>query len=270
MYMIFSFSGQEGDVSSSLSFDVSCRIIRAADYIFDAGLEEWQITSYAEKIDFITRKLAHVTEYFLLAIAVSFPLYVYGMHGLLLMLCAGLFCVGFACTDEFHQSMVSGRLATPKDVCIDSIGIFIGILIVRMIGWTGRHTIFAPARNDDRFRGRYEEDEYERGYEQRRTRREMRALRKRQDALERDLRRSEQGRSRTDGPEEDEPYDRYEHGSRRDRYEEAGRRDRYDGYPEEEEDMDGYETFDPDEDSSDELSDDMPFSGLFRRRSRRR
>ena len=100
MYMIFSFSSQTGDVSSDLSLRASAKIVRTADYVFDAGLEEWQIQEYAEKINFITRKLAHMTEYFALAIAVSFPLYVYGMHGFLLMLVAGFLCVAFACGDE--------------------------------------------------------------------------------------------------------------------------------------------------------------------------
>lgn len=146
MYMIFSFSGQTGDVSSQLSFQVSCKIVEAGDYLFDANLDQWQIEDWANRINFITRKLAHMAEYFALAVAVAFPLYVYGMHGILLMLTAGLICVGFACADEYHQSFVSGRSPALKDVAIDSIGIFFGIVVVRIIGWTGRKTIFRPKK----------------------------------------------------------------------------------------------------------------------------
>lgn len=142
MYMIFTFSSQPGDVSGQLSYKVSCKIVEAGDYIFDANLDDWQVDEWANKINFITRKLAHITEYFLLAIAVSFPLYVYGLHGFLLMLAAGILCVGFAAGDEYHQSFVAGRGPSVKDVGIDSIGIFFGIIIVRIIGWTGRMTIF--------------------------------------------------------------------------------------------------------------------------------
>ena len=67
-----------------------------------------------------------MTEYFALAIAVSFPLYVYGLHGILLMFLAGLICVGFACGDEFHQSFIAGRSPSSRDVCIDSVGVFLG------------------------------------------------------------------------------------------------------------------------------------------------
>ena len=108
MYMIFSFSSQTGDVSSDLSLRASAKIVRTADYVFDAGLEEWQIQEYAEKINFITRKLAHMTEYFALAIAVSFPLYVYGMHGFLADAGSRFSSVWhLPAGDEYHQSFCS-------------------------------------------------------------------------------------------------------------------------------------------------------------------
>ena len=146
MYMIYSFSAQPGEVSSALSYKVSYKIVQTADYIFDGGHEEWQLSQWADKINFITRKLAHMTEYFALAVAVSFPLYVYGLHGFLLMLVAGIICVGFSCGDEYHQSFVAGRSPAVKDVCIDSFGVFWGIILVRIIGWTGRKTIFRPRK----------------------------------------------------------------------------------------------------------------------------
>lgn len=146
MYMIYSFSAQPGDVSSQLSYKVSYKMVETVDYVFDGGHEEWQIAQWATKINFITRKLAHMGEYFALAVAVSFPLYVYGLHGILLMLVAGIICVGFACGDEYHQSLVAGRSPAVKDVCIDSFGVFWGIILVRIIGWTGRKTIFRPKK----------------------------------------------------------------------------------------------------------------------------
>ena len=149
MYMIFSFSAQPGEVSSSVSYKASCMIVKAADNVFDMGMDDYQISYYATKINGVTRKLAHMTEYFLLAIAVSFPLYVYGLHGILLMLLAGGICIAFACGDEYHQSFVAGRSPSMKDVGIDSVGVFIGIIIVRIIGWTGRMTIFRPIKKKD-------------------------------------------------------------------------------------------------------------------------
>ena len=125
MYMIFSFSAQDGEVSSTFSYKASHIIVEAADHIFDMDMDDYQISYFAAKINGVTRKLAHMTEYFLLAIAVSFPLYVYGLHGILLMILAGGICIAFACGDEYHQSFVAGRAASMKDVGIDSIGVFL-------------------------------------------------------------------------------------------------------------------------------------------------
>ena len=61
------------------------------------------------------------------------------------MILAGAICVGYACTDEYHQSLVSGRAASSRDVMIDSIGIFFGVILTRLIGWSGRMAITGPA-----------------------------------------------------------------------------------------------------------------------------
>ena len=146
MIMIYQFSAQPGDVSSQLSYKVSYKIVETADYVFETNLDYWQMDEWANRIHVVTRKLAHMTEYFALAIAVSFPLYVYGVHGIWLMLLAGIICVGFAAGDEYHQSFVSGRSPSVRDVGIDSFGVFWGIILVRIIGWTGRKTIFRPRK----------------------------------------------------------------------------------------------------------------------------
>ncbi len=144
MYMIFSLSAQDSTTSSNLSYQVSYTVVEAGNVILDADLQPSEIASLATRFNGVIRKLAHMTEYFALAIAVSFPLYVYGLHGLALMFIAGFFCVFFACGDEYHQSFVSGRGPSVRDVLIDSFGVFWGIILVRIIGWTGRKTIFRP------------------------------------------------------------------------------------------------------------------------------
>ncbi|MBQ8189181.1 MAG: VanZ family protein [Lachnospiraceae bacterium] len=144
MVMIFRFSGQEGVDSSALSYKVSKVIVQVADEVLDKNLTEEQIEIYAEKYQYYVRKLAHFAEYFILAVSVAFPLYVYGMRGFPLVVFAGAFCIGFACLDEYHQSFVAGRVASKKDVVIDSCGAFLGIIVTRMVGFIGRKTIFAP------------------------------------------------------------------------------------------------------------------------------
>lgn len=135
MYAIYSFSAQSGEVSGNLSYEVSCKIVEIGNELLEKGLSMEEIQVFAERIEYPVRKLAHMTEYFLLAVAVSFPFYVYGLRGFPLMLTAGMICVAFAAGDEYHQSFVAGRGPSVKDVMIDSVGAFFGILTVRIICW---------------------------------------------------------------------------------------------------------------------------------------
>lgn len=136
MYLIFSFSAQTGEQSGALSYRISYEIVETKDHILKTGKSADQLAYEANGIHYYVRKAAHMTEYFLLAIAISFPLYVYGVRGIWLMLLAGIFCVGFAGFDEYHQSFVEARGPSVKDVCIDSIGAGLGILLVQAFCWS--------------------------------------------------------------------------------------------------------------------------------------
>ncbi len=349
MYMIYSFSAQEGDTSSNLSYKVSYKIVQSADKLFDVGLEEYQVENWAYRINHVTRKLAHMTEYFLLAIAVAFPLYVYGVRGLLLLLVAGFICVAYAAGDEYHQTFVSDRSGCLRDVGIDSIGIFIGILVTRAIGWTGRKTIFRSAdqaaktrkerkrlarerrklkKEQQRYyeteRSYYPEDRdrktscepescrHDRAehilyrpeenygnrktperYERESSRKEQNSFRDRPDRYEQDPYRyryeQDANRGRQDRFEyEQDPYrdrpDRYRHeqDANRDRqdwfgYEQDPYRDMPNRYGYEQDparyEQDPYQesyTDQVSEESSDELSEDMPLAGLFHKKNQHR
>ena len=57
------------------------------------------------------------------------------------------------------QSFVPGRTPSPRDVLIDSIGIFAGIEITRLLCYIGRKTIFRPlSLGNSRTKEEYEED----------------------------------------------------------------------------------------------------------------
>lgn len=137
MYLIFLLSAQDGSTSSELSYKVTKKVIDLAGETLPDNLTIQQLHT-------LVRKLGHVSEYFILAVTVAFPLYVYRLRGIWLVIFAGLFCVIFASVDEFHQSFVVGRGPSIRDVGIDSIGIFSGIFFVRITGWLGRITIFRP------------------------------------------------------------------------------------------------------------------------------
>lgn len=147
MYAIFMFSAQEAGESSRLSYDVGVKVLSIANDTFDRGWSSERIAQMSEHGQFYIRKAAHFTEYFLLAVSVAFPLYVYGVRGFMLVITAGSFCIAYACLDEYHQSFVAGRSPGKKDVIIDSCGVILGVIITRIVGWTGRMTIFRPLSN---------------------------------------------------------------------------------------------------------------------------
>ena len=94
-----------------------------------------------EQFQFLIRKVAHVTEYAVLALLLfrairrsvrggTFPRY-----AAIVCVAAGL----FAMTDEYHQSFVPSRTATPRDVMIDCCGVLVGLLIYWRAGRARRN-----------------------------------------------------------------------------------------------------------------------------------
>ena len=91
-------------------------------------------------IHFLVRKLAHLTEYAVLAVLTwnALRLSVAGASrrrlGGLTVLIAAL----YAASDEFHQSFIPSREATVRDVCIDTAGAIAGLLLLACVRHLGR------------------------------------------------------------------------------------------------------------------------------------
>jgi VanZ family protein len=73
--------------------------------------------------DLVLRKLAHMTEYAILAVLLARALGSYAWA-------FGL-AVAYAATDEVHQLFVRGRHGSPIDVGIDAVGALIGLGLLR-------------------------------------------------------------------------------------------------------------------------------------------
>ena len=85
-------------------------------------------------VQFFVRKMAHLTEYAVLAALLCRALRG-GFTALTNMrIAAGAFvaAAAFAASDEFHQSFVASRTASPYDVMIDVCGAATGLLIYWM------------------------------------------------------------------------------------------------------------------------------------------
>jgi VanZ family protein len=94
--------------------------------------------------DVLLRKLGHLSEY-----AVLTALWWRALRGLRFrfpLAAAIALSLGYAATDEFHQTFVDGRHGTPVDVLIDSAGMAIAAIAIRRLGPPADPGPLAPER----------------------------------------------------------------------------------------------------------------------------
>lgn len=130
MALIFLFSSQTAEQSSYLSSTLNSR------------LSVVPILGSFFKIVSI-RKCAHFALYFCLSILVSLALCDYDQEHIYLK--SILICFVYACSDELHQLFVDGRSCMVMDVCIDTIGATISLMLI-YIGCMIRYNIFDKNR----------------------------------------------------------------------------------------------------------------------------
>ena len=79
----------------------------------------------------IVRKLAHLTEFTILGGVLYMILRRYITYGTVIKTIGlGMF---IACLDEFIQLFSPGRSSQFSDILIDTVGIFIGVLVVKLV-----------------------------------------------------------------------------------------------------------------------------------------
>ncbi len=105
--------------------------IWAAGIYFFSGISD---LSTGLEQDHLIRKFGHILEYLILFLLLYRALYrtsaAFQRSSVPFAAAATLL---YAVSDEFHQSFVAGRTGSFIDVCIDSIGIGIGVLLIRFV-----------------------------------------------------------------------------------------------------------------------------------------
>ena len=119
MLFIFIMSSFNGVMSSNQSGSIAVLIYN----LFDI--------SDTEKVSFIVRKCAHVSEFFILGILVINLVNKYNVKHIYFI--SFIVCVLYASSDEFHQLFVPGRSGQVTDVLIDLIGVVLGLSIYCLI-----------------------------------------------------------------------------------------------------------------------------------------
>ena len=130
--IIFIFSSQNGEKSGLTSRGFVRKIVEITGITNDLNEEEKE--EVIENCQFVVRKLAHFSIYTILGINILGFVSTYKNLKLQKQIGITLFS-GFlyAVSDEFHQMFSGGRTASPKDVCIDTLGVLFGIGIFLLI-----------------------------------------------------------------------------------------------------------------------------------------
>ena len=129
MAFIFYMSAQPGEVSSDFSGSVSHVFMKIWNVVFFQGWNEAQVLQMAELWDYPIRKLAHMTEFGILAVLVFQMLGQYQrVHRRYIL--AWAVTVIYAATDEIHQLFVPQRSGNGFDVCVDATGAFLALLVI--------------------------------------------------------------------------------------------------------------------------------------------
>ena len=125
MSLIFYFSSQSGDRSQSQS-DGFLGSIKELMKLLPP------LTGEGPEHD--VRKYAHMFEYFALGVSCFGLLAELFLHSTqryaAAALAAYVFCLLYACSDEFHQYFIPGRSAQFSDVLVDSVGAAAGVMLM--------------------------------------------------------------------------------------------------------------------------------------------
>ena len=117
MIFIFIMSNTNGNDSSSQSN-------------FFANIILQFINIDKETLTFLIRKLAHMSEYAILALFTYYALIKIAFNKRIIFQITSLISFLYACSDEFHQLFISGRSGQFTDVLIDSTGCLIMLLFL--------------------------------------------------------------------------------------------------------------------------------------------
>ena len=129
MCVIFMFSSSNGEESTKHSMGLIGKTIGFVAEIINPNISEEEKIILYEKYHLPVRKLAHISEYFILSLLVCMFFGTYNTSYTRVIIYSFIFCFLYACSDEVHQLFVPGRSGNIKDVFIDSIGIFLPLVV---------------------------------------------------------------------------------------------------------------------------------------------
>lgn len=124
MVLVFYLSNQGSNDSNRLSGGFTKTILDFFHALDSKTIEEQAI------IEIIFRKLAHYTLYTLGGILILLHINLYTIKQSKKVILTQIIGTMYAIIDEFHQLFVPGRSGEIRDVCLDSLGLITGIILL--------------------------------------------------------------------------------------------------------------------------------------------
>lgn len=129
MCIIFAFSAQTKEESGAVSESFTYHMVSSTRSFFHLDLSDERVKEIADAIEGLVRKVAHMTEFGILSVLLYIWIGQWEMRFLRRSVTAAGATAVYAATDEFHQLFVAGRSGRFSDVCIDSAGAVLGVLV---------------------------------------------------------------------------------------------------------------------------------------------
>lgn len=132
MCIVFKFSSQPSTESSQLSGGITKAILSFFNVLEGKTIEQ------QSQIETIVRKLAHYSIYTIGGILILSHVNLYKISANKKVIVSQLIGTLYAATDEIHQLFVPGRSGEIRDVCLDSLGVITGIIIIKLLKRKGK------------------------------------------------------------------------------------------------------------------------------------
>lgn len=132
MLVIFMFSNTNSTNSNNLSRSIGENIINITNHLKITNIADSDMDDAITMINRPIRKLAHITEYFVLSILVFNLLKKFKIKVVKYYL-TFILCFSYSLLDEFHQTFINGRTGQFTDCLIDMIGVIVYLIVVMVV-----------------------------------------------------------------------------------------------------------------------------------------
>ena len=120
---------ESNEKSKRLIYPITKHVLKITNYWKITNIDisnEKEINKIVNKLNYPIRKIAHIFLYFVLSILLMLVLTNCKLIPIKKMIIVVILCFLYSITDEYHQTLISGRTGKITDCIIDTIGAVMG------------------------------------------------------------------------------------------------------------------------------------------------